>query len=76
MKFIRLTHENLEQEHICCAISNNKDIQVMSKKAWLSERLEEGLVFLKGDVRGKCFIEYIPAEYAWAPVDAGGLYVH
>lgn len=70
MKFIRLTHENLEQEHICCAISNNKDIQVMSKKAWLSERLEEGLVFLKGDVRGKCFIEYIPAEYAWAPVDA------
>ena len=72
MEFIRLTHENLEQEHICCAISNNKDIQVMSKKAWLSERLEEGLVFLKGDVRGKCFIEYIPAEYAWAPVDAGG----
>lgn len=21
-------------------------------------------------MRGKCFIEYIPAEYAWAPVDA------
>ena len=72
MEFIRLTHENLEQEHICCSISNNKDIQVMSKKAWLSERLEEGLVFLKGDVRGKCFIEYIPAEYAWTPVDAEG----
>lgn len=72
MEFIRLTHENLEQEHICCAISSNKDIQVMSKKAWLSERLEEGLVFLKGDVRGKCFIEYIPAEYAWSPVDAEG----
>ena len=72
MEFIRLTPENLEQEHICCVISSNKDIQVMSKKAWLSERLEEGLVFLKGDVPGKCFIEYIPAEYAWAPVDAEG----
>lgn len=72
MELIRLTHENLETEHICCAISNNKDVQVISKKAWLSERLDEGLVFLKGDVRGKCFIEYIPAEYAWVPIDAKG----
>lgn len=70
MEFVKLTHENIEQEHICCAISNNKDVQVMSKKNWLRERLDEGLVFLKGDVRGKCFIEYIPAEYAWAPIEA------
>ena len=74
MELIKLTHENLEQEHICCAISNNKDIQVRSKKGWLRERLDEGLVFLKGNVRGKCFIEYIPAEYAWAPVDADGYF--
>ncbi len=72
MEFVKLTHDNLEQEHICCAISNNKDIQVLSKKTWLRERLDEGLVFLKGDVRGKCFIEYLPAEYAWAPVEADG----
>lgn len=72
MDFIKLTHDNLEQEHICCAISNNKDIQVLSKKNWLKERLDEELVFLKGDVRGKCFIEYLPAEYAWAPVEADG----
>ena len=25
MEYIRLTKENLEKEHICCAISNNKD---------------------------------------------------
>ncbi len=72
MELVRITPENLDKEHICCAISNNKDCQVMSKKAWLKERLDEGLVFLKGDVRGKCFIEYIPAEHAWAPVDADG----
>ncbi len=77
MEWMKLTHENLEQEHICCAISNNRDIQVMSKKAWLSDLLDEGLVFLKANVRGKCFIEYIPAEYAWAPVDAAGyLFIH
>ncbi len=72
MELVKLTHENLDGEHICCAISNNKDIQVMSKKNWLKDRLDEGLVFLKGNVRGKCFIEYIPAEYAWAPIEAEG----
>lgn len=72
MKIITLTEENLEQEHICCAISNNKDCQVASKKAWLKERLKDGLLFQKCDVRGKCFIEYIPAEKAWAPVAAAG----
>lgn len=70
MEYIRVTKENLEKEHICCAISNNKDIQVSSKKAWLSERFEEGLVFLKSIERGKCFIEYIPAENAWVPIIA------
>jgi len=75
MELIKLTHDNIDQEHICCAISNNKDVQVMSKKAWLKERLDEGLVFLKGNVRGKCFIEYIPAEYAWVPVEAEGYMV-
>ncbi|MCI9597064.1 MAG: GNAT family N-acetyltransferase [Firmicutes bacterium] len=70
MELVKLTHDNLDQEHICCAISNREDVQVMSKKNWLKERLYEGLVFLKGDVRGKCFIEYIPAEYAWIPIEA------
>ena len=27
MELIKITHDNLEQEHICCAISNNKDVQ-------------------------------------------------
>lgn len=72
MELIRITHENLETEHICCSIASNHDCQVLSKKAWLKERLDEGLVFLKCNVRGKCFIEYIPAEYAWAPVEADG----
>ena len=72
MEYIQITKDNLETEHICCAISNNRDVQVSSKKAWLADRLEEGLVFLKSTERGKCFIEYIPAEYAWVPVTADG----
>ena len=72
MEYIRVTKDNLEKEHICCAISSNKDVQVSSKKAWLAERFDEGLVFLKSVERGKCFIEYIPAENAWVPMEAPG----
>ena len=76
MDYIRVTKDNLEKEHICCAISNNNDVQVASKKAWLSDRFDEGLVFLKSVQRGKCFIEYIPAENAWNPIEADGyLYI-
>lgn len=75
MEYTKLTEENLEQEHICCAISNNKDPQVIAKKEWISSRLKDGLVFLKADIRGKCFIEYIPAEYAWVPIQADD-YMH
>ena len=72
MDYIRVTMDNLEKEHICCAISNNKDVQVSSKKAWLADRFGEGLVFLKSVERGKCFVEYIPAENAWVPILADG----
>ena len=30
MEYVYVTKDNLEEEHICCAISNNKDIQVSS----------------------------------------------
>ena len=70
MEYIQVTKDNLDNENICCAITNNKDVQVSSKKSWLKDRFDEGLVFLKSVERGKCFIEYIPAEYAWNPIDA------
>lgn len=72
MEYIKVTRENIEKEHICCAISNNNDVQVASKKGWLKERFDDGLVFLKSGERGKCFIEYIPAENAWNPIEADG----
>ncbi|MBO4590153.1 MAG: YoaP domain-containing protein [Bacteroidaceae bacterium] len=72
MEYIRVTKDNLDSEHICCAISNNNDVQVSSKKAWMSQRFDDGLVFLKSTERGKCFIEYIPAENAWNPLIANG----
>ena len=75
MSYIELTLDNLEKEHIYCAISSNKDIAVISKKDWLRERIKDGLVFYKLSQRGKCFIEYIPAEKSFYPIDAPG-YMH
>lgn len=73
MKQIHVTADNLETEHICCAISDKRMARgVLQKKAWLQKRIEEGLVFKKLDVNGKVFIEYLPAEYAWVPIIAPG----
>lgn len=67
----QITLDNIDQEHICCAITEKKgETCVASKKAWLKERIKEGLVFTKLDARGKVFIEYIPAEKAWSPIIA------
>lgn len=76
MEIITLNQDNIDREHICCALSDKKGENcVASKKAWMKERFKEGLVFKKLNVRGKVFIEYIPAEKAWCPISAEG-YIH
>lgn len=73
MNIINVDNSNIETEHICCAISDKKgECCVSSKKAWMKECYNDGLVFKRLDVRGKVFIEYIPAENAWCPVIAEG----
>ena len=67
MEYIQITKENIDKEHICCAMSGK---QCLCKKEWLKKRFDEGLVFYRSKERGKCFIEYIPAEFAWVPVEA------
>lgn len=61
MNYIHITKENIDKEHICCAMSGK---QILAKKEWLKQRLDEGLVFYRSEERGKRFIEYIPAENA------------
>lgn len=68
-QFINLTLDNLEHEHLCCAIADKKhQCGVATKKQWLKDRLVEGHVFRKLDVKGKVFIEYAPLETAWVPI--------
>lgn len=67
MNYLRITKENIDSEHICCAMSGKQSI---AKKEWMKQRFDEGLVFYRSEERGKCFIEYIPAENAWMPICA------
>lgn len=68
-EYISLSIENIEKEHLCCAISDNKhQAGVSIKKEWLKERIAEGHVFRKLDVKGKVFIEYAPLETSWTPI--------
>ena len=69
MNYIHITKENVDKEHICCAMSGK---QSLVKKEWMKKLFDEGLVFYRSEERGKCFIEYIPAENAWVPIEADG----
>jgi GNAT superfamily N-acetyltransferase len=70
-KIIQLTPENIDHEHICCAISDKKcKDSYQAKKDWLKKEFENGYVFRRTDARAKVFIEYGPAEKAWVPIDA------
>lgn len=69
MNVVKLTKENIESEHICCAISDKKCIDGYNlKKDWLNKEFENGFKFLRLDARAKVFIEYGESEYAWAPI--------
>lgn len=70
-KYITLTKENIDREHICCAFSDKKCAEGYEmKKTWLKQEFDNGYVFRRIDARAKVFIEYVPAEKAWIPVDA------
>ena len=64
-KWVDLTPENLASEHLCCIIRTKKPHPgVEAKRQWLAQRLEEGHVLRKLDIKGCVFIEYAPLEKA------------
>ena len=68
-EYINIDLNNIEEEHICCAIGDPKHQEgVDAKKKWIKSKLKDGHVFRKLNARGKIFIEYEPVETAWIPV--------
>lgn len=71
--FFELNADNIDQEHICCAISDKKCVESYeAKKSWLKKEFHNGYVFRRLNERAKVFIEYGPAETAWIPISAPG----
>jgi len=70
-KFITLDKTNIDNEHICCAISDKKCSESYQlKKEWLKQEFDNGYIFRRIDARAKVFIEYGPAENGWVPISA------
>lgn len=69
VEIIKLSEKNIQDEHICCAISDKKCVNgYQKKKEWLKKEFKNGYTFKKLDVRGKVFIEYVPIEDTWLPL--------
>ncbi len=69
-EYVNITLENIDNEHLCCAIGDPKhQFGVDHKKEWIKGKLKDGHVFRKLNARGKIFIEYEPIETAWVPID-------
>lgn len=78
MEIIELTRDNLDNEHIGCALGTNPDARrcEATKKEWMRAAFDEGYRFYRLDARGKALIETVPGENAWAPIAAEGwLYI-
>ena len=53
-KYITLTEDNIDKEHICCAFSDKKCLEgYESKKEWLKKEFANGYVFRRLDARAK-----------------------
>ena len=69
-EYINLDENNINEEHICCAIGDPKHQNgVDKKKEWIKNKFKDGHVFRKLNARGKIFIEYEPIETAWVPMN-------
>jgi GNAT superfamily N-acetyltransferase len=76
MNYITINQANIDNEHICCAISDKKCANSYKlKKEWLKQEFENGFIFRRINDRAKVFIEYGPAEKAWIPVTAPNYFI-
>jgi GNAT superfamily N-acetyltransferase len=79
MRIIDVTPENVDETGFFCLMSRRDSAGWHRKRRWLDARFAEGLhiKMLDLDEGGRGFIEYIPGEFAWRPVEAGGwIFIH
>ena len=70
MSYIHITEENIDKEHICCAMSGKQSLAKKSGSSSVSTKVSSSIVARN---EAKCFIEYIPAEKRMGAIDADGV---
>lgn len=79
ISIIEVTPENLYAS-VCCGIKDVEHEGHVLKAKWLEDYLDKGLkakILFTADERQFGYIEYLPGEYAWRAVEAGGyLFIH
>lgn len=79
ISLVKVGSGNISECGIGC-LTGAKNPGIRPKVEWLEKRFGEGLrFFLFRDDQGRplAFLEYVPGEFAWRPVDAKGwLFVH
>jgi len=79
LNIIDINPENVFQEKLFC-IKDVKNPGFENKRRWFEERYDEGLrIKILKDETGKqiAFIEYVPLEYAWRPIEQGNyMFIH
>lgn len=74
VEIVNLDKNSIDSEDIVCVRGPQNMEGINCKKEWLKARFREGLKFKKLIIGGRSwgFIEYLPAENAWRPINAPG----
>ncbi len=79
IKIVDVTPQNVLEETLFC-VRDLKNPVFAIKQKWFDKTYKEGLrikILKSAEDNPIAFIEYVPAEYAWRPVDASGyMFVH
>ncbi|MEA2095670.1 MAG: YoaP domain-containing protein [Candidatus Cloacimonadota bacterium] len=74
LKLVDVTPENIMEQGLFC-IKNIKSPEFALKKNWFLQSYKEGLrikILYNNDEKQIGYIEYVPANFAWRPIDATG----
>ena len=76
LKLVDVTPGNVMEHGLFC-IKNVKNPEFALKKNWFLKSYEEGLrikILYNAEEKQIGYIEYVPADFAWRPVDAPGYF--
>ena len=72
LEIVDVNASNVDEKGLFCAMSKRDSEGYRQKLSWAKARFSEGLRIKIVEKGGRGFIEYMPAEVCWRPIDAPG----